>query len=274
MHRRRSAQEEALFQSVRDYYATPPSLAHYAERARSAGLEGPERAMVDRFMTAPATVLDVGCGAGREAFELTRMGFQVRGVDVTPELVEEARRIAAELSVDIEFTQGDGTSLEFPGESFDYVLLIGQMMHYVPGRRNRVRLLREAGRVARREGTILLTYHDWGILKDHTPWGMKRGRHCGEPRPGELPGHLMPLEPGDRFSRDCQGVPTDVFGFIHDFTRKDIKREVRDAGLTVADEASFETIGEEMDDFWKPTQILVLKRRKTGRRTGRTPGSS
>ena len=132
----RSEQEKVLFQSVQDYYSTEESLTYYSDRTRNVGLGTPERAMVKRFMTPPATVLDVGCGTGREALELTRMSFRIIGVDVTSRLLEEARRIASERSLDIEFVQGDGTSLDFPDESFDYVLLITQMIHHVPLKAN------------------------------------------------------------------------------------------------------------------------------------------
>ena len=256
----RSEQEEVLFQSVQDYYSTEESLTYYSDRTRNAGLGSPERAMVKRFMTPPATVLDVGCGAGREALELTRMGFRVIGVDVTSRLLEEARRIASERSLDIEFVQGDGTSLDFPNESFDYVLLISQMIHHVPLKANRQRLLREAGRVVKAGGIILLTYHDWDIEKNHRPWGWHDGQHVWAPRPEELPKTLEAIEPGDYFTRDCQGTLTDTFGFAHNLTQEEMEEEVLAAGLQIIERADFETIeGGEPALFWKPTQILVLK---------------
>ena len=256
----RNEQEEILFQSVRDYYSTEESLAYYSDRTRNVGLFPPERAMVKRFITPPATVLDVGCGAGREALELTRMGFRVVGVDITPRLLEEAKRIASERSLVIEFVQGDGTTLDFPNESFDYVLLIAQMIHHVPLRANRQRLLREAGRVAKAEGIVLLTYHDWNIEKNHRPWGWHDGQHVRAPRPEELPKTLMVAEPGDHFTRDCQGALSDTFGFAHNSTREEMEEEVLAAGLQIIERADFETVeGGEPDLFWKPTQILVLK---------------
>ena len=256
----RNEQEEILFQSVRDYYSTEESLTYYSDRTRNVGLFPPERAMVKRFMTPPATVLDVGCGAGREALELTRMGFRVIGVDITPRLLEEARRIVSQRSLSIEFVQGDGTSLDFPNESFDYVLLIAQMIYHVPLKTNRRRLLREAGRVVRVGGTILLTYHDWDIEKNHRPWGWHNGEHVNAPRPEELPKTLKAIEPGDYFTRDCQGALADTFGFAHHFTREEMEEEVLASGLQIIERANFETVGGgEPILFWRPTQILVLK---------------
>ncbi len=256
----RSEQEKALFQSVRDYYSTEESLTYYSDRTRNVGLFDRERAMVKRFMTPPATVLDVGCGAGREAVELTRMGFRVVGVDITPRMLEEARRIASERSLDIEFVQGDGTSLGFPKESFDYVLLITQMIHHVPLKANRQRLLREAGRVVKARGIVLLTYHDWDLQKNQRGRGWHDGRHVNDPRPEEIPKHLKAIEPGDHFTRDCQGMLTDTFGFDHHLTREEMEEEVLASGLQVIERGDFETIeGGEPDLFWKPTRILVLK---------------
>ena len=256
---------EALFRAVRDYYGTAQSLAHYSDGARNGGLYPPERAMIERFMASPATVLDVGCGAGREAFDLARMGFSVTGIDITPSLVDRAKEIAADLRLNVRFCLGDGRSLDFPDESFDYVLLITQMIHHVPHRTNRQRLLGEARRVLKAEGTILLTYHDWDIEKNHGPWGWKNGKHCTAPLAEELPETLKPLERGDSFTRDCQGALTDTFGFVHHFTRREMEEEVAEARLKIEDSAAFETIaGGEPVEFWKPTQVLVLKRELGG----------
>lgn len=126
MNRERKRQEQELFRSVVDYYSTPESLEFYCDRARNLGFYSVERAMVERFMSPPATVLDVGCGAGREAFALTRMGYAVTGVDVASALLGQAKAVATELGMDIEFRLGDGKSLDFPDGSFDYVVILDQ----------------------------------------------------------------------------------------------------------------------------------------------------
>ncbi|MFA6135137.1 MAG: class I SAM-dependent methyltransferase [Phycisphaerae bacterium] len=252
---------KAAFQSVQDFYGTPESVSQYAKVARENGLYPPELAMVESFMAPPATVLDVGCGAGREAFALTRMGFSVTGVDITASLVAQARALAADFGLNIPFHLGDGVSLDFAPESFDYVTLITQMIHHVPLRPNRERLFREAARVLKMEGTILLTYHDFDVQKDHQPWGWKKGRQRRACEPESLPDTLRLLESGDYFTGDCQGHATAALGFGHCFTRREMEEEVVAAGLRIVDKAGFETIaGGTPDTFWKPTQILVLKK--------------
>ena len=223
-------QEQELFRSVVDYYSTPESLEYYRDRARNLGFYSVERAMVERFMSPPATVLDVGCGAGREAFELARMGYTVTGVDVTSALVEQARILASELGMDIEFRVGDGKSLDFADASFDYVLLISQVINYVPTHANRVGLLREARRVVKPEGRIVLTYNDHNIAKDHEPWGA--GWRTDADKADELAATYSILEPGDCFTRDHQGKPVAVFGYVHQLPSEEMEAEVLQAPPT------------------------------------------
>ena len=247
-----------MFQSVREYYSTPEAVEAYTGYARGLEYSGPERAMVERFMSPPATVLDIGCGAGTEAFALTRMGYTVTGVDIAPALLEQARKLAAEFGLSVEFVQGDGKNLGFQDSWFDYVLLISQMIHHVPRRANRVHLLREAGRVAKPTGKILLTYHDWDIQKTHELWG--RGDYK-EPAQVDWAKSLTILEPGDAFDSNCQGMPTDVHGYEHHCTQAEMESEVLEAGLRIIDRADFRTIaGGAPDEFWKPTRVLVMKR--------------
>lgn len=258
MEAEKRLQEQKLFRSVVDYHSTPESLEFYCDRARNLGLYPPERAMVERFMSPPATVLDIGCGAGREAVELTRMGYTVTGVDVATALLEQARAIAEELGAEIDFRLGDGRTLDFSDGSSDYVLLITQMIHHVPMHANRVRLLREAGRVVKPKGVVLLTYNDHNIAKDHEPWGA--GGRSDADKADELAATYSILEPGDQFTKDCQGRPSQVFGYGHQLPCEEMEAEVVEAGLEIIERADFHTIeGGEPDEFWKPTRVLVLK---------------
>jgi SAM-dependent methyltransferase len=66
-------------------------------------------------------VLDLACGIGRHSLELRRRGFEVVGVDISPELLEIAERAAAEEGLDLSFMQADLRELAFR-EEFDIVL--------------------------------------------------------------------------------------------------------------------------------------------------------
>lgn len=70
----------------------------------------------------PRAVLDAGCGTGRVAIELARLGVDVVGVDVDSSMIAEAQRQAPE----IEWVQADLATLDL-GRQFDVVVLAGNV---------------------------------------------------------------------------------------------------------------------------------------------------
>src|SRR2546421_873820 len=67
------------------------------------------------------SVLDVGCGTGVVAVTAARAGAKVGGLDLSPVLIEHARKNAALAGVDIEFREGDAEALPYDDASFDVV---------------------------------------------------------------------------------------------------------------------------------------------------------
>ena len=68
-------------------------------------------------------ILDVGCGTGRHAIELTRRGYSVTGVDLSENMLEKARENAIDAGFEIDFRQADARNLTFK-EEFDLVIMI------------------------------------------------------------------------------------------------------------------------------------------------------
>ena len=71
----------------------------------------------------PVKILDIGCGTGRHAIELTRRGFSVTGVDLSSSQLERAREKAKALNLEIDFQQHDARNLPFK-EEFDLAIMI------------------------------------------------------------------------------------------------------------------------------------------------------
>lgn len=70
----------------------------------------------------PLKILDVGTGAGFFAVLLSMEGHKVWGVDITPAMIEEAKRLSKDLSLTISFEVMDAQNLVFPDEAFDVVI--------------------------------------------------------------------------------------------------------------------------------------------------------
>ena len=69
-------------------------------------------------------VLDVACGSGNAAIRAAQAGGRVVGVDLTPELFEAGRRLAAQAGVEVEWLEGDAEALPVKDASFDVVVSV------------------------------------------------------------------------------------------------------------------------------------------------------
>ena len=111
------------------------------------------RELLERFLPAGASVLDVGGGTGIYAEWLAERGHAVTLVDPVPLHVDEARKRAGEpprFSVE----RADARDLPAADRSFDAVILLGPLYH-LGERAERLRALRESRRVCRRGGVVL-----------------------------------------------------------------------------------------------------------------------
>jgi ubiquinone/menaquinone biosynthesis C-methylase UbiE len=96
------------------------STGDYPDLARN--IEACAEALVERVGAGPGEdLLDVATGTGNVAIPAARTGASVTGLDLTPELLEVARRRAADAGVDVGFIEGDAEELPFEDDSFDRV---------------------------------------------------------------------------------------------------------------------------------------------------------
>jgi 2-polyprenyl-3-methyl-5-hydroxy-6-metoxy-1,4-benzoquinol methylase len=124
---------------------------HLDRRAVRRALEG----------LAPGSVVaDVPCGTGRLAEVALEMGYEVCGIDISPAMLEMARRRLARFGARFTASVADIRALQSAGQRFDAVLSARFLMHFPLGEQRQ--LIRGLARLARRR--LVLTQ---GI---DTPW--------------------------------------------------------------------------------------------------------
>ncbi len=69
-------------------------------------------------------VLDVACGTGNESLPAARARAEVTGLDLAPNLLEQARARAQKENLKIRFLEGDAEDLPFEAAEFDVVLSV------------------------------------------------------------------------------------------------------------------------------------------------------
>lgn len=96
-------------------------------------------------------VLDVACGTGNLSIPAARLGALVTGVDIAPNLLEQARIRAAAENLECKFDEGDAEQLPYADSSFDCVVtMFGAMFAPRPEitAKELVRVCRPGGRIA------------------------------------------------------------------------------------------------------------------------------
>ncbi len=103
--------------------------AFYAEKDYDAECDLIEGAF-RRYASRPvSSVLDLGCGTGNHALRLARRGYNMTGVDLSPEMLRRAETKAVDAGLRIGWREGDVRSVEAGGR-FDAALLMFAVLGY------------------------------------------------------------------------------------------------------------------------------------------------
>jgi ubiquinone/menaquinone biosynthesis C-methylase UbiE len=112
-----------------------------------------------------STVLEVAPGPGYFCIELAKLGpYSITGLDISHTFVEIANKKAAEASVDVDFRQGNASSMPFPHDTFDFLLCRAAFKNFGQP----VRALQEMYRVLKPGGRALII----DLSRDASPESM------------------------------------------------------------------------------------------------------
>lgn len=227
----RPAEQESLsdtwlMRRVRQRYEHPAEVTAYSDQVAE-GLRPEEEAALARWCPHPCRVLDLGCGAGREALVLARRGYQLVGADISQGMIAQAQRMAAAAGLEIAFVwMPDPLRLPVPSAAFDGVLGLAQLLAQVPGRLARVALLREIERVMAPDGLYLGTVADRRAAADLC------GDTAEEMKDLEK---VAGLEEGDIWVWQPSEARLEDALIFHLHTPGEISWELRQAGLRLVD---------------------------------------
>src|SRR3989442_1721685 len=196
-----------------------PMVRHHAN---SDDWLGPwELILVERYFTNKGELLDLACGAGREALLLARRGLTVTACDWSPRMIAEAQRRAREANLPIRFEVADLYDLQYPENAFDYLLLTNIAYSYIFPRLRRIRFLKQAYSILRPGGVFL------------TSFAQVAGDSSLE---GPLQRLLMKLRRFALLNGDCEPGDGFSFGtFVPFFQPEELKQEFVEAQFIITE---------------------------------------
>jgi SAM-dependent methyltransferase len=129
----------------------------YLRNAFTKGTEQEVDFLVDALgLTAGQRVIDVGCGPGRHALALARRGFEIHGVDQSPEFVALARDAATGEGLDASFEVLDVRDLAY-AKDYDAAICLCQGGFGLLGGRDEVDVFSRIVRSVRPDGGLAVT---------------------------------------------------------------------------------------------------------------------
>ena len=219
---------ESSLRCVAEKFNEDDEVVYHSQRAFE-GLDEHEQYLVEQFMRRRGKVLNIGCGAGREAFAFAELGFEIVGIDFAPQMIAAARRHAPSDGKSIRFEVKSATDLDYPPDSFNYVFMGGGVYSLIPTRELRIDTLKKIGELLTPNGTLFFSafYRRGSVLSRVSLYSAFR-------RVGKLflKGRLH-AEPGDILVRYVSpvGRPSNLC-FLHLFKDAgEVLEEVSSAGL-------------------------------------------
>jgi tRNA (uracil-5-)-methyltransferase TRM9 len=157
------------------------------------------------------SVLDVGCGNGRNLISLAKTGLKCIGIDFSKNMIKNAIAMSERNNVKIDFIIADALYLPFKDKSFDNLISTATLHHIYP-RINRIKTLREMRRVCK--GSIYVSvWYRWQfyLLKNL----LKNIFHFGD------------------VYVDWKKKDKVLKRYYHLYTKKELQRDAEKAGLIV-----------------------------------------
>ncbi len=106
-------------------------------------------------------VLDLGTGTGVLPRNMYKYGAKWTGIDISPEQIEQAKRLAKENDMDIAFETVSAEEMHFPDETFD-VLTACQCFWYFDHKK----VAPEFHRILKKDGKLVILYMSWLPYED------------------------------------------------------------------------------------------------------------
>lgn len=120
-------------------------------------------------------ILDIGCASGISAILLGLRGGEVRGIDISPELIEQAKNLLKDTAndINIEFEVGDAEDLAVQDKSID-IVFFGGVIHHFPDKR---KVIDECHRVLKKGGKILAIEPNYEDFFQRLNWRIARKKN-------------------------------------------------------------------------------------------------
>ncbi len=215
-----------LNKTIKDYNSIAGDFSRSREKIWG------ELRSLEKYVSPKDRVLDLGCGNGRLYDLIEKKNVSYCGLDASEKLVE----IAREKYPEADFKVGDALDLPFAENSFDKIISIG-VFHHISSFDMRLKFLKEACRVLRPEGFLIVTVWKLPPLKEmilRAKFLFLKFLGKSKMGSGDV---LVP------WNRDC-------LRYVHLFDEKELRKLAEKAGLKVKETGLLKSPGKKHGNLY------------------------
>jgi len=202
---------QALLDALEEKYSQENELGFFVSCIQG-GLDDFEKSLVCGPMARRGYLLDIGCGAGREALAFSRLGYRVKAIDISRAMLDRAQASAQKEKLSIEFEKMSVTDLRLK-DVFDYALFSSGVYNGIPTKALRIASLSQVIHSVRPGGKIFVPV---AAVRRRV---LSRGFvvDCLRRFLGRLFGENIAMEPGDVLIRKISPASDSRIGAFHHF---------------------------------------------------------
>lgn len=175
--------------------------------------------IVKRYIKKNHKILDLCCGPGTFLISLTKKGYEIKGIDFSEGMLDEATKFAKKEKVKISICQGDATSLKEKGKTYNLILLLGDSIGSIPNSNERQKVINECYRLLKGKGLLIITF---GNRNNSIKWWLK-----------QLWVYIKSL-----FSKKLEfgDIPYELFGkqgIHHNYSKREANKSLKKSGFKI-----------------------------------------
>lgn len=149
-----------VFQNYAYYYNAFYQDKDYAAESRQVNT------LLKRYGSNVRKIINYGCGTGRHDIELSKLGYDCTGIDMSPLMIDIARGNSRDINADIDFSVADIRTYE-PKDKYDAVISLFHVMSYQNSNEDILGAFRSARKALDCGGLFLFDcWYGPGVLSD------------------------------------------------------------------------------------------------------------
>ena len=128
---------------------------------------------LNQYLLKDKKILDLCCGYGRLTIPLAKRGFDVEGIDIACNLINDAKNIARKANLKVRFKVGDMCNLPYGKSSFDFAICMWSSFNHLLTQKDQIEALEGAYRILKVGGLGII---DFPYYRDKTKNLLKYGK--------------------------------------------------------------------------------------------------